>query len=155
MPPSTSSLSARCSRSNDYRLVSGGSDASVKLWDLEQGKECPRSHIFKPIRTVRQSAQAHKFGITHLSFYPFDSAAFISSSYDQTLKLWSTEEARLSASFPLGSKLYTHALSPIASHLLVACGTQHPSVRLACCCAAMRRRRKPRPQTSTPRSCRE
>jgi DNA excision repair protein ERCC-8 len=30
----------------------------------------------------------------------------------------------------MGSIVYTHALSPIASHLLVACATQHPTVRL-------------------------
>lgn len=113
-------------------LVSGGSDASIRLWDLEQcgNPAGPHAHTFKPAATVRPSAQTHKFGITHLSFYPFDSAAFISTSYDQTLKLWSTQEARLSASFSLGSKIYTHAISPVASHLLVACGTQHPAVRL-------------------------
>lgn len=44
--------------------------------------------------------------------------------------MWATESASLSASFNLGSKVYTHAASPIASHLLVACGTQHPAVRL-------------------------
>ncbi|KAI1284143.1 WD40-repeat-containing domain protein [Xylaria sp. FL0933] len=111
-------------------LVSGGSDASIKLWDLEQCGNPSEPHTFKPVATIRPSSQTHKFGITHLSFYPFDSAAFISTSYDQTLKLWSTEEARVSASFSLGSKVYTHAISPIASHLLVACGTQHPAVRL-------------------------
>ncbi|KAJ3573925.1 hypothetical protein NPX13_g4529 [Xylaria arbuscula] len=111
-------------------LVSGGSDASIRLWDLEQCGNPSTPHTFKPVGTIRPSSQAHRFGITHLSFYPFDSAAFISTSYDQTLKLWSTDETRLSASFSLGSKIYTHAISPIASHLLVACGTQHPAVRL-------------------------
>ncbi|KAI0406481.1 WD40-repeat-containing domain protein [Xylaria palmicola] len=111
-------------------LVSGGSDASIKLWDLEQCGNPSSPHTFTPVATVRASAQTHKFGITHLSFYPFDSAAFISTSYDQTLKLWSTEQATVSASFSLGSKVYTHAVSPIASHLLVACGTQHPAARL-------------------------
>jgi len=72
----------------------------------------------------------HRYGVTHLSFYPFDSNAFLSCSYDQTLKLWSTERVTLSGSFNLNAKVYTHAVSPIASHLLVACGTQHPAVRL-------------------------
>jgi DNA excision repair protein ERCC-8 len=73
---------------------------------------------------------AHKFGITQLSFYPFDSAAFLSSSYDHSLKLYSTDTLTASASFDLDSIIYTHALSPIASHLLIACATQHPAVRL-------------------------
>lgn len=36
----------------------------------------------------------------------------------------------MSASFDLESVIYSHSLSPIANHLLVACATQHPAVRL-------------------------
>ncbi|KAI4861529.1 WD40 repeat-like protein [Hypoxylon rubiginosum] len=111
-------------------LVSGGLDASLNIWDLEQCGNPSKPHTFTPTATVPRSDKTHKFGITHLSFYPFDSAAFLSTSYDHTLKVWATERASLSASFSLGSKVYTHAVSPIASHLLVACGTQHPAVRL-------------------------
>ncbi|KAK3378607.1 WD40-repeat-containing domain protein [Podospora didyma] len=117
-------------------LVSGGSDATIKLWDLEQCSNSSSPHLYRPIASIpragdqQASASGHRFGITHLSFYPFDSAAFLSSSYDHTLKLWSTQQARVSGSFNLGAKVYTHAVSPIASHLLVACGTQHPAVRL-------------------------
>ncbi|KAI1800590.1 WD40 repeat-like protein [Daldinia bambusicola] len=111
-------------------LVSGGLDASIKIWDLEQCGNPSKAHTYAPIAKISRSDQAHKFGITHLSFYPFDSAAFLSTSYDQTLKVWASERAAVSASFNLGFKAYTHAISPIASHLLVACGTQHPAVRL-------------------------
>ncbi|KAK4033898.1 hypothetical protein C8A01DRAFT_39631 [Parachaetomium inaequale] len=124
-------------------MVSGGSDATIKLWDLEQCPNPSQSHIYRPVSVVPRagsdsssprpssaSAAGHRFGITHLSFYPFDSAAFLSCSHDQTLKLWSTERASVFGSFALGARAYTHAISPIASHLLVACGTQHPAVRL-------------------------
>jgi len=137
-------------------LVSGGSDATIRIWDLEQSQNPHEPHTYRPVAQISRAGApplplagsatsrpgipppattpstpgAHRFGITHLSFYPFDSAAFLSSSYDQTLKLWSTHTAQLSGSFSLGSKVYTHAASPIASHLLVACGTQHPAVRL-------------------------
>jgi DNA excision repair protein ERCC-8 len=126
-------------------LISGGSDATIKLWDLEQHPHPSqaRYQTYRPVAVVARagsnpsgpgssssSAAGHRFGITHLSFYPFDNAAFLSSSHDQTLKLWSTEQASVSGSFQLGSRVYTHAISPIASHLLVACGTQHPAVRL-------------------------
>jgi DNA excision repair protein ERCC-8 len=110
-------------------LVSGGADASIKLWDLEQ---CPNAatHTLKPTAAVSKSGSAHQYGITHLTFYPFDSAAFLSSSYDHHLKLYATESLALSADFDLSSIVYSHAISPIASHLLVACATQHPTVRL-------------------------
>ncbi|KAK3686077.1 WD40-repeat-containing domain protein [Podospora appendiculata] len=120
-------------------LVSGGADGAIKLWDLEQNPNPTPPHTYRAVASIpragpgsdsKAAAAGHRFGVTHLSFYPFDSAAFLSCSYDQTLKLWSTETARVSGSFDLGAKAYTHAISPIASHLLVACGTQHPAVRL-------------------------
>lgn len=117
--------------------MSGGSDATIKLWDLEQCPNPNLSHTYKPIAQItradpasKSKLQGHRFGITHLSFFPFDPEAFLSSAYDNTLKLWSTDSTKLSGSFDLGSKIYTHAISPIADHLLVACGTQHPAVRL-------------------------
>ena len=79
---------------------------------------------------LNRSATSHKFGITKLSFYPFDSFAFLSSSYDHSLKVYATDTLQISASFDLASVVYSHALSAIASHLLVACATQHPAVRL-------------------------
>ena len=122
-------------------LISGGSDATLKLWDLEEHPNPGYSpgHIYRPIANIGRagntgstgsSRNGHRFGITHVSFYPFDRSAFLSSSYDHTLKLWSTESAQLSGSFDLGSKVYTHASSPVASHLLIACATQHPAIRL-------------------------
>jgi len=130
-----------CELMPSTRLISGGADATVKIWDLEQCSNPTLSHTYRPVATIARaeiaqsgsqlsSAASHRFGVTHLSFYPFDSAAFLSSSFDQTLKLWATASARVSGSFSLGAKVYTHAISPIASHLLVACGTQHPAVRL-------------------------
>lgn len=80
--------------------------------------------------TFLRSSSSHRFGITHLSFYPFDSLAFLSSSYDHTLKIYDSQTLTPSASFDLTAVIYSHALSPIASHLLVACATQNPAIRL-------------------------
>jgi DNA excision repair protein ERCC-8 len=115
-----------------HRLVSGGSDATIRLWDIEQCGNPNSQHVYKPSAQIARSdkTKSHRFGITSLSFYPFDPAAFLSSSYDQTLKLWATDSVQLSGSWDLESKLYTHAISPIADHLLVACGTAHPAIRL-------------------------
>lgn len=116
-----------------FRLISGGADATIKLWDLEQYGNPNYPHKYKSTGTIHRSPDgkhAHKFGITQLSFFPVDPDAFLSSSYDQTLKLWATQGAQLSGSWNLESKMYTHAISPIADHLLVACGLAHPAVRL-------------------------
>ena len=111
-------------------MLSGGAESSIKLWDLESAENTLNRCIYKPAAKAIKAPSAHKFGITHLSFYPFDSLAFLSTSYDHTLKIYATETLALSASFDLNSVVYSHALSPIADHLLVACATQHPAVRL-------------------------
>ncbi|UKZ91996.1 uncharacterized protein TrAFT101_006963 [Trichoderma asperellum] len=116
-------------------LVSGGADGSIKLWDLES---CPgpyEIHTFRPVSSISRStggprSSGHSHGITHLAFYPFDPDAFLSSSYDKTLKLWATAKTALSAQFDLNATVYSHASSPIASHLLISCATQHSNVRL-------------------------
>ncbi|KAH8685749.1 WD40-repeat-containing domain protein [Tricladium varicosporioides] len=110
-------------------LLSGGVDSSIKLWDLTKLPTIPQ-YTLKPSAVLSRATSAHSHGITHLSFYPFDSEAFLSSSYDHHLKLFATESQAVSADFDLNSIIYTHALSSIASHLLVACATQHPTVRL-------------------------
>ncbi|KAJ4306067.1 hypothetical protein N0V88_000863 [Collariella sp. IMI 366227] len=118
-------------------LISGGSDATIRLWDLEQCPNPSAAHTYRPVASISRASTSntspsapHRFSITQLSFYPFDGTAFLSSSFDHTLKLWSTETASVSGTFNLSAKVYTHATSPIASHLLVACGTQHPAIRL-------------------------
>ena len=111
-------------------MLSGGAESSVFLWDLESAETPLKRHTYRPSVKAKKASTAHKFGITHLSFYPFDSLAFLSTSYDHTLKIYATETLTLSASFDLDSVVYSHGLSPIADHLLVACATQHPAVRL-------------------------
>jgi DNA excision repair protein ERCC-8 len=109
-------------------LLSGGADSSVAIWDLEAQTDAGETHL--PLGTVSKTSEEHKLGITQIQFYPFDSLAFLTSSYDHTVKLYSSETLAPSASFDLDSVVYNIALSPIASHLLVACATQHPNVRL-------------------------
>jgi len=112
-------------------LLSGGADSSIAVWDLEaQTTATEAGETYLPLTAVNKTSEEHKLGITQIQFYPFDSLAFLTSSYDHTVKLYSSETLATSASFDLDSVVYNIALSPIASHLLVACATQHPNVRL-------------------------
>lgn len=116
-------------------LVSGGAEGNLKIWDLEESSNAHAIHTFKPVGTIARSSgnvqsKGHSHGVTHLGFFPFDAQAFLSSSFDKTLKMWATERASLSAEFHLNATVYSHATSPIASHLLVSCATQHSNVRL-------------------------
>lgn len=112
-------------------LLSGGADSSIAIWDLESQPTIAEGYpTHAPLSTVSKTAEEHKLGITQIAFYPFDSLAFLTSSYDHTVKIYSSETLTPSASFDLDSVVYNIALSQIASHLLVACATQSPSVRL-------------------------
>ncbi|KAH8731397.1 WD40-repeat-containing domain protein [Phaeosphaeriaceae sp. PMI808] len=112
-------------------LLSGGADSSIAIWDLEAEMSVTEAgETYLPLSAVNKTAEEHKLGITQLCFYPFDSLAFLTSSYDHTVKIYSSETLAPSASFNLDSVVYNIALSPIASHLLVACASQTPNVRL-------------------------
>ncbi|KAL8997764.1 MAG: hypothetical protein Q9188_006248 [Gyalolechia gomerana] len=115
---------------NSDSLISGGAEASIKLWDLEHSENTQKHYINHPVAVIKKSSSSHQYGITHVCFYPFDSLAFLSSSYDHNLKVCATETMTVSATFDLDSVIYSHSLSPIADHLLVACATQHSTVRL-------------------------
>ncbi|KAF2212855.1 hypothetical protein CERZMDRAFT_97353 [Cercospora zeae-maydis SCOH1-5] len=114
-------------------LVSGGADSSLAIWDLEAGEADassgkPITHL--PLAVSAKTSNTSSLSITHVSFYPFDSLALLTSGYDHSLKLFSSETLEVSASFDLGSTVYSHSTSNISNHLLVACATQHPAVRL-------------------------
>lgn len=111
-------------------LLSAGADSSIAIWDLENPTEAHASGrtTYTPLGHVpTTSTTSSSLGITHVSFYPFDSLAFLTSGYDHTLKLLSSETLQVSATFTLDSTVYSHACS---KDLLVACATQHPAVRL-------------------------
>ncbi|KAF2454945.1 WD40-repeat-containing domain protein [Lineolata rhizophorae] len=123
-------------------MLSGGADGTISVWDFDQEERLvPRGSALAPVGQIPKSSQSHKFGITAVSFFPTDPYALISTSFDHTLKLFSTTSFLSSppssippepaASYDLESIPYTHAPSPHpSSHLLIAVGLQHPAIRL-------------------------
>ena len=104
-------------------LLTGGASGTIHFWDLYT----PSLPYFPQ---DSRSSTTHEYGISCLSWWPFDTGAFLSSSYDYSLKLYATDTLTPSAKFELGAVIYHHAISPIADHVLVACATANSAVRL-------------------------
>jgi DNA excision repair protein ERCC-8 len=111
-------------------LISGGADSSLAIWDLDQDRDPGEKQQQQPLAQTTKTAVTASLGINHVSFFPFDSLALLTSGYDHTLKLIASETLAVSATLDLGAIVYSHATSDVAPHLLVACASQHPAVRL-------------------------
>ncbi|OZJ02622.1 hypothetical protein BZG36_03832 [Bifiguratus adelaidae] len=109
-------------------ILSGGADSSIHIYDLWGEKTEIKTKI-RPVASVSRRF-GHKFGISGVSWYPFDTGMFISSSFDNTIKIWDTNSLQDACLFDLEAKVYSHAISPIASHCLVACASADPRIRL-------------------------
>lgn len=114
-------------------MVSGGSDGSIKIWDLEANPNPHQPCLHRPVGTIsRQRPQlfmeGHISGVTHLDFHPLKKDHFISSSFDKSLKLWSCTTSSVTAHYDIKAKVFAHAPSPISP--IVACATQESNVRL-------------------------
>ena len=62
------------------RAVSASDDKTLKVWDLETGRE---------LRTL----EGHSDGVTGVAVSP-DGRRAVSASYDNTLKVWDLESGR-------------------------------------------------------------
>ncbi|KAG0349105.1 DNA excision repair protein ERCC-8 [Podila humilis] len=104
-------------------LLSGGGDGNVHVYDLEDSEE--EDH-----RIIKGFASLTGGGISKVHWYPFDNGMFTTSSYDSSVRIWDTNTMEMACSFDLESKVYSHALSSIATHGLVATATADPRIRL-------------------------
>ena len=86
---------------------------------------------FECVATVPRQ-RGHKYGISEVSWWPFDNGLFVTSSFDGKVKVWdsnATDEGEVYA-FDLDHRIYSFDISPTGSHSLVATATEHPSIRL-------------------------
>ncbi|RUP45222.1 hypothetical protein BC936DRAFT_148458 [Jimgerdemannia flammicorona] len=109
-------------------MLSGGADATVYLYDLEEPLNTEKFMI-RSLASVPRNV-GHKYGVSGVSWYPFDTGLFITSSFDHTVKAWDTNTMQEACTFDLETKVYSHAISPIASHCLVAGVSANPRIRL-------------------------
>jgi WD40 repeat protein len=108
-------ISTRVAISPDGRVLAGGyeRDRSLRVWDLEKGKELYRF-------------LGHKSRITDLTFSP-DSRRLLSSSHDRTVKIFHLRKDLEARHFrAAGGEVTCLAFSPNGSFL--ACGTDAQTI---------------------------
>lgn len=117
-------------------MVSGGADASIRLWDLEsRGSELTHTHRARASVTKASHELCHTHAITSISIYPFDPvpSTILTTSHDGMLKLSALQPEAITPvhTFNLDCTPYSHSLSSHpGSTLLIAVGTSEKSVRL-------------------------
>lgn len=114
-------------------LLSGASDASVALFDIQHatdydGEVANHRSLFV---VDKQHEQGHRFAISSVNWYPIDTGLFVSGSFDHYVKIWDTNTAQVVMDFKMPGKVYSTAMSSIAtSHMLIAAGSADVQVRL-------------------------
>lgn len=139
---------------NDYQfLLSSCADSSIKMWDLKSQDvdQLAEANLFisqtydnydydNPISTFSNIATiprktAHKFGVSCIQWWPFDTGMFVSSSFDHTVKIWDTNELTPAHVFDMDNRVYSfdicgHSNNNVTASALVAVASDQPFLRL-------------------------
>ncbi|KFK44662.1 hypothetical protein AALP_AA1G287500 [Arabis alpina] len=116
-------------------LLSGASDASAAVFDVQQATDYEASGVIAKHKCIlsvdKQHENGHKFAISSAIWYPIDTGMFITGSYDHYIKVWDTNTAQVVRDFKMPGKVYRTAMSSLAtSHTLIAAVTEDVQVRL-------------------------
>ncbi len=117
--------------------MTGSQDRSVTIYDTtiaadNTGGGSAASDSMKQVSKLCQVPKAHRYSIETAQWYPHDNGMFVTSGTDGVLKLWdaNTMTPALEFSDFAGNMVYRHAMSPIASHALVAVAGSETKVKL-------------------------
>eukprot|EP00697_Spironema_sp_BW2_P017445 gnl/Spiro4/9133_TR4809_c0_g1_i1.p1 gnl/Spiro4/9133_TR4809_c0_g1~~gnl/Spiro4/9133_TR4809_c0_g1_i1.p1 ORF type:complete len:390 (+),score=80.45 gnl/Spiro4/9133_TR4809_c0_g1_i1:195-1364(+) len=112
-------------------LLTAGNDASIALFDTQRPVGLHGPHTARPLHVVqRGSPGSHSFGISSVRWYPRDSGLFVTGSMDHQVGVWDSESMQPVYMFDLSEKVFNVALSPCATHALIAVATRDSRVRL-------------------------
>lgn len=104
-------------------LLSGGSDATIKVWKVGTRRATT-------VGSITKATGGHSFGITGVQWWPFDQGMFLSSSYDTTVRVWDSNTLEEAFMFELGSKVNCFDISPTGEHSLIATGAESTHIRV-------------------------
>uniref|UniRef100_A0A0E0CAJ6 Anaphase-promoting complex subunit 4 WD40 domain-containing protein n=1 Tax=Oryza meridionalis TaxID=40149 RepID=A0A0E0CAJ6_9ORYZ len=115
-------------------LLSGASDGSAAIFDVQNATEYEAGFIAKHRSILlldKQHENGHKFVVSMAVWYPVDTGLFVTASFDQYVKVWDTNSTQVVMDFKMPGKVYSAAMSPIATtHMLIATGSADVQVRL-------------------------
>ncbi|KAG2201541.1 hypothetical protein INT47_007418 [Mucor saturninus] len=105
-------------------LLSGDGNGNVQVFDLDS------EQVRKTPIAIASKTDRHKYAVTSVCWYPFDTGMFVTSSYDTTIKVWDRSTMMPAEEFNLEHRVNAQAMSSIASHCLVASAASEPRIRL-------------------------
>ncbi|XP_008220328.1 PREDICTED: DNA excision repair protein ERCC-8 [Prunus mume] len=116
-------------------LLSGASDASAAVFDIQRGTDYEGGGVIRKHKCLfmvdKQHEQGHKYAVSSAIWYPVDTGLFVTGSYDHHINVWDTNTTQVVMDFKMPGKVYRTAMSPLAtSHMLIAAGTEDVQVRL-------------------------
>lgn len=115
---------------NERFLLSGGSDGSLALYDLEKRDlGASESSIRSVLADTKTSGrQSHSNYISSVQWYPIDPGAFISASYDESIWIWDSQCFKPVGKFETNCKVYDAQMSSDGS--VTALALADGSIRL-------------------------
>ncbi|KAL1821870.1 hypothetical protein ACET3Z_016739 [Daucus carota] len=116
-------------------LLSGGSDASVAVYDVQRATEYVAGGLVAKHKNIllvdKQHEHGHKYAVSSAIWYPVDTGLFVTGSYDHFVNVWDTNTTQVVMNFKMPGKVYKTAMSALStSHMLIAVGSEDVQVRL-------------------------
>jgi WD40 repeat protein len=79
-----------------FSLLSGGADGQIAIFDIDHTSPTPEK-TYKAISNVRRrNRHAHSKSVSRVSWYPIDTGMFVTSGTDNYLKIWDTNQMKVS-----------------------------------------------------------
>ena len=112
-------------------LLSGGIDSIVCLYDLNnfQRADSDVCTLTCKSKSIRDGSLGHSYSVSSIQWYPIDNGAFLTSSFDGSIKIWNTNTFSVAGNFKLQEKILCARIRNIGGDL-IGVGTEGNKLRL-------------------------